>query len=452
MSQTKAIRGRVILFFVLGMIAGLSISLTIFMSRRSLGEKEFSPNPTENIQQIYLPKDGLAQSQSIAIIDSQNWLVGFTAAQNESAGDQSVYITSTSNAGRTFSEPIAIEANFDNRHPAGWLELAFVPNIRRVYAFYFWNESGSPLRDGTGIYVRHSDDLGKSWSERERVAIPRLDIAEGKEDIHGWFMDRPVIGKSGSLLVGVTLIKPSTIKDGADNWHTEIFFLRIPNIAKIKQPKSSDIQFIEPGDGSGLKVPHPANERSFAQEPSIVASDERFVAIFRTRLGSIYYSESKDDGVSWRSSEPLLYYPGGPPLLNPAGPAVIRNLGDGRYIILFYNNPGGAWYRAGKWSEFWEPRTPTYMTVGTLSGSPKNAGLRFNIPGQLLSHAGALESAQSQLPSYPDFEVVGNRFYLFYSLSKKGIVFKRVPRVFVDHLSPLPYYRSANDAERRSND
>lgn len=402
--------------------------------KRSVAD-QYSTNPFDDVQPIVVPEEGLAQGQSVARIDDSVWAVGFTKAFVESAGDQNVLFTRTDDGGATWTEPVPFEENADSRHPAGWVEIAYVPKSDLLYAIYFWNETSSPLRDGTDIFYRVSHDRGDTWSDRQKISLDGLSIFEGSDTRNGWFMDRPFVTSNGALIVGVSLMKPSTIKDGPDRWHTEVFFLRFPDAVHTGAGDPIVVQ-VTPTTGVGLSVPHPDSGLPFANEPSIAEWNGRLICIVRSRTGVINYSESFDDGVTWSALQPLRYYAGGPPLLHPNGPTTIRRFKDDTVGILFNNNPGGTWYLDGVWSEGWEPRFPVYLVAGRVSGTDENAGLYFGTPEIVLSHVGKPGTPTLRRASYPELFIDDDETYLFYSIDKQGIFFKPLSEELIERAKP----------------
>lgn len=396
----------------------------------------YSTDPLENATAIYLPDSGLAQSQSLAKISDRDWALGFTKAEIESAGDQTVYFTRTKNAGKDWSKPVAIEANVDRNHPSGWIELAYIEKSRLLFAFYFWNETGSKIRDGTDIYYRISADEGESWGERHRVALRDLDIFSGASSRHGWFMDGAITTSADTLVLGVSLADPDLINGNPDRWRTEVYFLRIPNVSKITEdtPPYTDLT---PHTPTGLSLPHPVTGLPFANEPSVAELEDRLVCIARSRTGVLSFTQSFDDGVTWSDLEPLRFYDGGPPLLHPNGPATIRTLASGDVAILFNDNPGGAAYVKGKWSEGWEPRYPLKLIVARQTGARANAGLEFGMPEILLTYLGKPGAGTLRYPSYPELMETADGLKVFYSMDKAGLYFKRVPPELLERAAPF---------------
>jgi hypothetical protein len=423
-------------------VVGAGLALFAVFIARSLSPEPaaFSTGLLDDAHPVFVPKSGLAQAQTVAAISDTEWLVGFTVAMQESGPDQTVEVSRTTDAGRTWSPPAPVEPETAGGHPAGWVQLAFIPGRNRVYAFYFWNETGTKRRDGTDIFVRTSDDHGATWSDRVRVPMPAFEISSAFPERHGWFMDRPILTSRGTLVLGFSLIDPATLAGDPDHWRTEVFFLRIPEVEKVTDLKESDFN-VTPAPPRGLYVNHPTTGLPYGQEPSVAEYDGKLIVVFRNRTGHLYFATSTDDGVTWSEPDALRFYPGGPPLLQPNAPAIIRPLPDGRVVLLFNNNPGGAWFVKGKWSEGWIPRYPVYMTIGTPGKDADNAGLIFSNPGEFLRHEGAFDDPKVKQPSYPSLERIGDRYYVFYSITKEGILFKEVPISVIDRLSPRPFYK-----------
>jgi hypothetical protein len=352
--------------------------------------------------------------------------------------DQSVYVTRTEDYGKTWSRPLPLENNFSKSNPAGWLELVHVADLNRVYAFYFYNETGVKRRDGTGIFIRYSEDRGSTWSRRFRVELPNQEISTAKGEYFGWFMDRPIVTKPGTLVAGFTLVDPKSLTDIPDKWRTEIFFLRIEDIATVVNFEEAKIE-VFPKRKHGISVAHPITRQPFGQEPSILELNRGvIVSIFRTRVGAVHFTLSKDDGRTWSAPQALRFEGRGEVLEQPVAPASIRRI-RGRIAILFHNNSGGLEWLFGRrvkgtWVEYWGPRYPIYLTMGhfNVSNLEVNAGLTFAPPVPILTAEGDPASPEFRFGEYPDLMELDGDVYLFYSLDKREIAYKRIPKCFFE--------------------
>jgi len=70
--------------------------------------------------------------------------------------------------------------------------------------------------------------------------------------------------------------------------------------------------------------------------------DGRLFTAMSTKTGSLYYSVSEDDGLTWRATMPLRYQDDGERVLHPSSPGPLYELQDqpGRYLLLYHNNDG----------------------------------------------------------------------------------------------------------------
>ena len=147
-------------------------------------------------------------------------------------------------------------------------------------------------------------------------------------------------------------------------------YLLFKNIDDGPDPGDLEITWLL-SDSDTLTVANPMYpELSTAQEPStVLLPDGRLFVVMRTMTGSIWYSVSSDDGESWRDPEPMRYFDEGPEVNHPMSPCPIQGLKDGRYLLVYHNNPG----TRGDHSQFrvdWDCnqanffRNPTYLAVG----------------------------------------------------------------------------------------
>ena len=216
-----------------------------------------------------------------------------------------------------------------------------------------------------GIY---SDDLGASWSAPQEIPMPDSPYDDPGCGIPPeWIVwQKPMRDLSGGYFVGYShWLKPAAayLKEVKDWTEIEsvVEFMRFTNIDADPQPRDLAVRYSAPEHA--LRAPHRTHPlMSVLQEPSIVRlPDQRLFCVMRSCSGYIWWSQSRDDGETWCSARPLLYQDHGRPLLNPVSPDPIYPLSDGRYIILYHNNPGGT--GAGGHNDA-TPREPLFLSVG----------------------------------------------------------------------------------------
>lgn len=382
------------------------------------------------------------QQNCVVTLSNGAWMICWTQATEEAAKDESVVGATSLDGGLTWTEPYAIERAVDER-TASWGMLFAVPHTARVYCFYWYNENAIWLRDAGTMYFRFSDDLGRTWSGRHRIELPRHALDVDGEDQHGWNTGFPILTRDGAMLLGFSKIHPpSMTRDipghfygDPDLWWSECFFLRCPNILSTDDPEKLEFT-VTPEGPRGLSAPHADEpDRPFAQEPYMaVLPSGRVLATMRTRTGHPYYSISSDHGVTWTPARPLRFAPGGEKMKHPCGPCQVTCARDGRIIFFFRNDnaPLGEGHLC-----YWANRDPIHCTVGiempdyrpTLDPDEDNAGLYFDKPRVILSGV-KLDSNEVQpnrKAEYPQLIQWGDRFFVIYSSQKTDILIKEIP-------------------------
>ena len=248
----------------------------------------------------------------------------------------------------------------------------------RIYIFYTREIDKHDIRQGSGsIGVIYSDDNGYEWIQGSDITFPRDSRYDNPdpEVPPNWIVwQKPVRDSQGRWIAGYTRTSSNAqVPQPNKNWldrDSRSAFIRFDNLTEGPDPSDLQLTWL-PGNGKSLEVPHKVYPKiSVAQEPALVLlPDGRLFTIMRTMTGYIYYSVSEDDGASWRIPEPLRYRDGGRPLEHPMAPAPIYALEDGRFLLLFNNNPG----IKGDYNQFrrnWEKnqsnhlRNPSYASVG----------------------------------------------------------------------------------------
>ena len=304
---------------------------------------------------VYLPR-----GEEHADTDNEHFLVFeaprgdellamWTQSSCEGRGDNHVVLARSAD-GVTWSPPIIIAGTRPGtaERQAGW-GFPVVADTGRIYCFYTkemgrWDAS----RQGCGAMGCHvSDDNGHTWVERPNVPMPRSRWDHPDPEMpKNWIVwQKPIRDRQGRWFAGYTLCtSPTRMPEppgGWWHWDSRSYFMRFDNIHEGPEVEDLRITWL-PEEDAGLEVPIPVRPRlSTAQEPSVVLlPDGRLFTTLRTFAGYIWYSVSEDDGAHWRAPEMLRSRDGGPGLEHPLSCCPIYPMSNGKYLLLYHNNPG----------------------------------------------------------------------------------------------------------------
>ncbi|MBI3941964.1 MAG: exo-alpha-sialidase [Chloroflexi bacterium] len=330
------------------------------------------------------------------------------------------------------------------RIPA-WPVLITVPYLDRIYVFYWYNTYGNVFRDAGHLYFKFSDDDGLTWSDRYQIPVRRTAIDEPGFDMHAWNYGPPRIFPNGKVMFSFTKIKPTSVPQLFENWHTEVFFLVAENLLQEKDPDKLHFTTYPEGD-YGLIVPNQRTGKPFAQEATLAPlSGGRLLTTMRTDTGYMYYATSNDYGATWTQPAVLRASPGGPPMLQPVCPASLVRLRDGRIVLLFHNNSGTANGGAGPYASL-KNRTPLWIAVAReakdikIDGDqPANGGLIFGTPRVVIENAVQPKGKTGRTDiSYQQFFQWGDQYFIIYNHRKLDINIHAVSPDLLDDWA-LPY-------------
>jgi hypothetical protein len=355
---------------------------------------------------VYLPKglggpDHTNQHFNVVATPTGAFLATWTSGTRESAPDQRVVFSRSTDRGKTWTAPKTIDGPKPD-DPAGtglasWQFLivcrhAVPGGITRIWCFYNKNIGIDDARTAdTGVLRgRYSDDDGVSWSE-ETHDYPIGPNALSNPDPripHTWIVyQNPTVTPEGVVLAGFTRWASNAVDPNVGMFEraSEPCFLRFENILTEPDPKKLVVT-TWPQSPHGLLVPNPFRPGIYtAQEPTVQAfSDGRLICVMRTLQGRIYFALSEDDGRSWDEPRPLCYEPGGQPVLNPMAPCPLYKLRDGRYLLVFYNNDGSGHGGRGP-TDSANVRNPAWITVGREIRGERDQPIRFGPPNVFAS-------------------------------------------------------------------
>lgn len=302
----------------------------------------------------------------------------WTTAYRESHPNQHIVFSKSKDRGLTWTKPITIagpkvvekEGEKTYEGLASWAFPIYVPAKNRIYVFYQKGIGVYDPRPGFTGEMRFifTEDEGETWSREYTVPLRRTAIMAPDPKIPpNWIIwQQPVEITPGQILgCGTIWASEQLTKQNPDALAgSECWFWRFDNILTEDDPTKIRVTLLPDGE-HGLRMPkEPGSRISTAEEPTVVRlSDGRWFCVFRTYRGCIGYAISGDEGHTWSEAQPLRYYDGGPPMLQPTASCPLYPLGDGRFLLTFHNNDGTA--NGGRHPWDWRRnRTPAFYSLG----------------------------------------------------------------------------------------
>ncbi len=381
---------------------------------------------------------------------SDELLALWTQSSVEGRGDNRLVLARSFEPGR-WSDPVFLagcQAGEQGKQ-ASW-GFPIVADNGRIYVFYTKEIDRFDIRQGSGpIGVIYSDDNGFEWTEGSDINFKRDERYDNPDPSvpSNWIVwQKPIRDSRGRWIAGYTRTSSnSKIPQPNKNWldrDSRSAFIRFDNIACGPDPAELELTWL-PEENTGLEVPHKVYpEISTAQEPALVLlPDGRLFTIMRTMTGYIYYSVSENDGTSWRKPELLRYRDGGKPVQHPMAPAPIYALEDGRFLLLFNNNPG----IKGEYNQFrrnWEEnqsnhlRNPSFLAVGEFR-SGAHQPIWFSSPKMFADTDGVVfgPKGTASIAMYPSLTEKDGERILWYPDRKHFLLGKKVPDEWLRELT-----------------
>ena len=413
------------------------------------------------------------ESNCTVFLQDGTWFTTWGQGRAEGHPEEQIVFATSTNRGRTWSEPRVIVASNPEQEERIAYGIPFVvPRTDRVYLFFFicaltdgktWAREGRhdpstrryPEHLSGILHFMYSDDAGQTWSERYPVELPPRDVDVIPGRIHGWVNHPPFVMPGKKILL--TFSASHRISRRA--WQlgaAENNVVHCANILTESDPKRLEFHLYPEGprgiranladnwDNAPLHrlldfydgVPEDTGWNY--QELTIVPLDDgRWLGVGRTCLGSPGYTISTDEGRTWTRAERLRYRPGGEHIQHPMTMCPVARMSDGRIVLLFTNNDGSQRGAQHVWHGEGRTRNPQWFVVGRqMPGVEDNAGLVFGEP-RILAEVDA--SGQTNLKtgiSMPQFFERDGRYFVMYNINKEHILLDEIPAAVLDEMTP----------------
>ncbi len=270
----------------------------------------------------------------------------WTQGSHEAANDVHIAFAKSSDAGRTWSEPVMLAGSpsMADQKPIASYQQPMLSRSGRLYCL--WEQETTVKKNVCGIMRgMYSDDAGQTWSEPETVPFPvRFDVdPEDPSKPPLWCLwQRPLrLGKDGRYLSGCSRYDRSDIP--------RVEFWQYENIDEDPEVKDIKISFFNTGkDAFDAKyvendVAYEPKDGFCVEEACFVGlPDGRLFAVMRTSIGHPIWSVSSDDGQTWSRPEILRTRDDGPAILQPRSPCPIYDYDgpeerSGKYFLMVHD-------------------------------------------------------------------------------------------------------------------
>lgn len=380
-----------------------------------------TPDPRHIINGSIIPDESYADQPYIVKTDDGAWLCVLTTGKGaEGEGGQHVISTRSTDRGRTWSTPVAVEP--PDGPEASYAVLLKVPS-GRVYVFYNHNTDNirkviaenPPYKDGfvtrvdsLGHFVfKYTDDGGRSWSSR-RYEIPQRDFEIDRKNPYGgkvkffWTVGKAFTYQGAGY---VPLHKVGGFGEGFFT-SSEGVLLRSANILTERDPSRITWETLPEGD-KGIRTPAEGGGPIAEEQSFSVMSDGSIFCVFRTIDGHSAYSYSRDGGRTWEPSQ-YMRFADGRLMKHPRAANFAWRCENGRYIYWFHNH-GGRFIREHprRRTIAYEDRNPVWLVGGVEADSPKGKIIRWSQPEIAL-----YDDDPYIRMSYPDLVEDGGNYFL----------------------------------------
>ena len=356
----------------------------------------------------------------------------WTQSTAEAQPDQHIVFARSDDEGKTWSMPgvIAGPARMGQGNIASW---AFPMTSKRGRIYVIYNQHVGKFDTIFHITGRmdgiYSDDNGRTWSKPQTIPMRRTcwDNPDSSYPANWICWQKPLrLTEDGRYLAGFTRwVSDAVSKPPAKSWtarESVVEFMRFENIDENPEPAQLQVSWLAT-DRDALRVPHPDYRQvSVVQEPSIVKlPDGRLFCVMRTRAGSPYWTQSRDDGQTWSKPAQLLCKDGGEPLRHPLSPCPIYDVGgntagSGRYVLFIHNHDGH--YMGYGPDDTGFHRRPVFVVHGRFQ-KRAHQPVWFDEPKLFMEHQGVALGAPGtkgrlDMALYSSFTVRKGRAVLWY--------------------------------------
>lgn len=360
-----------------------------------LNAQRIDPRNVETGDLIY--KNTYIDQPYMLKLNDGSWLCVFTTgAESESRPGQHIVSMKSTDHGKTWSNPVKIEPNDG---PMSSWAIPYLTSYGRIYVFYNYNgDNISTVRDKPikqagllGWYCyKYSDDNGLSWS-RKNYRIPvRVTAADVFNDFDGfvqmfWGIDKPHL-LDGSVYFAFSKIG-KFVQDMGEGW-----MLCSDNLDNERDASKINWKMLPDGE---YGIRNPKFQSVQEEHNTVIMNDGSIYCVYRTALGFLGYSISRDKANSWTLPDTLRYASINPNVIkNPRACPRLFKCKNGNYL-LWYHNHGGKDFKQ---------RTPVWITGGV----EKNGNIEWSQPEILLyTHESNVNGM-----SYPDLIEEDGKYWI----------------------------------------
>lgn len=382
-----------------------------------------------------IPAENYADQPYVVKTDDGAWLCCVTTGMgSEGAQGQHVSTCRSTDCGRTWSEPVSVEAPGDVENsyavmlkaPSGRVFIFYNRNSDNVREISTHDRRGTFTRvDCLGSFVfKYSDDHGRSWS-RERYEIPFRLFDCDRNNVYGgrirffWNVGR-AFSLDGTALV--SLIRVGEMGEGFYQ-RSEGSLLKSPDLFTADDPAEAHWITLPEGD-AGLRTP-PGGGPISEEQCFVLLSDGSLYVTYRTVDGYPVEAWSRDGGRSW----PELRYmrrASGRLVKHPRAANFTWKCANGKYLYWFHNH-GGSFIRRKRQIAY-EDRNPAWLLAGVEVDSPQGKVIRWGEPEVLLYHDDPMVRF-----SYPDLVEQDGRYFV--TETEKNIArVHEIPAAFLEKM------------------